>query len=308
MSNQDQLQWEARWSRPVAAAAFASGFMLLGGTVALQSVFKDRPELEDLPDFLFSVDESSGVVLLSAALYALSALCLIAVFYYLFRAIVHRRPELPRWLVYLIFIGPVFFAVAQVLAAVDRIDVAQTFVEQKSDVGQFCPATRGERGDKCAEDLLEDDVNPLALGLGLAGSVATAFMFVMLPLRARRAGLLSPFMGILGVITGALLVLKLMPLVPEVIEAFWLGALGALFLGNWPGGRGPAWETGEPDPWPTPARRRGAESADDAGSADAAAGSDGADTDGATADRATAAEPEPTPQRPSSRKRRRKRG
>ena len=38
---------------------------------------------------------------------------------------------------------------------------------------------------------------------------------------------------------------------------FWLGALGGLFLGRWPGGRGPAWETGEPDLWPTPERRMG---------------------------------------------------
>ena len=87
--------------------------------------------------------------------------------------------------------------------------------------------------------------------------MATAFLFVMLPLRARRAGLLSQFMGILGVIAGALMVLRLMPLVPEITQAFWLGAIGALYLGNWPGGRGPAWESGEPEPWPSAAQRRG---------------------------------------------------
>ena len=63
------------------------------------------------------------------------------------------------------------------------------------------------------------------MGLSLAGSVATAFLFVMLPLRARRAGLMSQFMAILGVVAGALMVLKLMPLIPEIIQAFWLAAL-----------------------------------------------------------------------------------
>ncbi len=121
--------------------------------------------------------------------------------------------------------------------------------------------------------------------------MATAFLFVMLPLRARRAGLLSQFMGILGVIAGALMVLRLMPLVPEVTQAFWLGAIGALYLGNWPGGRGPAWETGEPDPWPSASQRRGQAPEDEAE---------------AEAPPAETAEPEPTPQRPSSRKRRRK--
>jgi hypothetical protein len=123
----------------------------------------------------------------------------------------------------------------------------------------------------------------------------------MLPLRARRAGLMSQFMSILGVVAGALMVLQLMPLVPEVTRAFWLGAVGALFLGSWPGGRGPAWETGQPDPWPSAADRRGPVPA--GGAADAGGGANGAN--GASAGTAPA-EPEPVPQRPSSRKRRRK--
>jgi len=44
--------------------------------------------------------------------------------------------------------------------------------------------------------------------------------------------------------------------VSAVVQAFWLGALGALLVGRWPGGRGPAWETGEADPWPSSAERR----------------------------------------------------
>ena len=79
----------------------------------------------------------------------------------------------------------------------------------------------------------------------------------MLPLRARRVGLLSPFMGILGVIAGALLVLQLAPQIATIIVAFWLGALGLLYLGRWPGGRGPAWESGRSEPWPSAAERRG---------------------------------------------------
>ncbi len=108
-----------------------------------------------------------------------------------------------------------------------------------------------------ADELTKDGQNGFVAGFGLAGTVAVAFLFVMLPLRARRVGLMSPFMGILGVICGVLLVLPLIPGVPVIIQAFWLGALGLLFLGRWPGGRGEAWETGEEVPWPTPAQRRG---------------------------------------------------
>ena len=193
---------------------------------------------------------------MSSILLALSALCLIGVFYFLFRATIHRLPQFPRWFLYLILIGPVFYAFSQVIGAIDRADVAQTFADRASHIGK-CPAIQGQAGDDCANDLLKDQINPVIVGLSLAGSVATAFLFVMLPLRARRAGLMSQFMAILGVVAGALMVLKLMPLVPEIIQAFWLGAVGALYLGNWPGGRGPAWETGQADPWPTAAQRRG---------------------------------------------------
>jgi hypothetical protein len=302
VSNEDQLQWEARFGRPAAFAAFAAGLFLLGGTFVLQSIFTDRARVKPLPDFLLSVNDKPGTLLLSSILLGISALCLIGVFYYMFRATLHRLPQFPRWFLYLILIGPVFYAVSQVIGAIDRADVAQTFADRTSNVGDFCPAIQGKAGDECANDLLQNDVNPIGVGLSLAGSVATAFLFVMLPLRARRAGLMSQFMAILGVIAGALMVLQLMPLVPEVTRAFWLGAVGALFLGSWPGGRGPAWETGQPDPWPSAADRRGLVPAGEPADK-AAGGANGAN--GASA-AATPAEPEPVPQRPSSRKRRRK--
>jgi hypothetical protein len=102
------------------------------------------------------------------------------------------------------------------------------------------------------------------------------------------------------VIAGVLFVLPLLPGVPIFLQAFWLGAVGALFLGNWPGGRGPAWDSGEPDPWPTAAERRGLATPRDEAAAEGAANGDGPS---APPER----EPEPVPDRPSSRKRKRKR-
>ena len=55
-------------------------------------------------------------------------------------------------------------------------------------------------------------------------------------------------------IVGVLLVLPILPL--PILQVFWLGALGVLFLGRWPNERGPAWDTGDPDPWPTAAELR----------------------------------------------------
>jgi hypothetical protein len=144
------------------------------------------------------------------------------------------------------------------------------------------------------------------VALGLAGSVATAFLFVMLPLRARRAGLMSPFMSILGVIAGILFVLPILPGVPTVLQAFWLGGLGLIYLGRWPGGRGPAWESGEEEPWPGAADRRGLLSASRGEEPRA-----GPEQEPAPQPE-TGGEPEgggePERERPVSRKRKRKRG
>ncbi|MGH3991948.1 MAG: hypothetical protein ACRDSN_05725, partial [Pseudonocardiaceae bacterium] len=234
MSTTDQLQWEARTARPAALAAFAAGVLLLAGTVVLLSIPDGRARAEARPDFLLSVNESPGTLIAATGLQALAVLLLIFVFYYLFRALVHRAPSVPRWFVYLILLGPLMYAIGQAINASTQIDVAETFADGLPVLG--------DAGDERADNLLDDNVNSVGLGLGLAGSVSVAFLFIMVPLRARRAGLLSPFMGILGVIAGVLLVLPLVPGVPVVIQAFWLGALGMLFLGRWPGGRGPAWE------------------------------------------------------------------
>jgi hypothetical protein len=267
VSKEAQLQWEARWARPAAAAAFVAAVALLGQIVLYQAVLEDRPRVQALPDFLLSVDANPSLYLSSAIVQAIGGLLLLPVFLYLFRAILGRESAVPRWFVYLIYLGPVLFALSAVLGAVDRIDLAHQFADgsysfpnaDPSDTPnlRLCPAIRGDLGDACADELLGDNPNGFVFGLSFAGSIAVAFLFVMLPLRARRVGLLSPFMSILGVVAGALLVLQLVPLVPVVIQAFWLVAIGALYLGNWPGGRGPAWESGESEPWPSAAEKRG---------------------------------------------------
>jgi hypothetical protein len=295
VSNQEQLSWEARFGRPAAVFAFAGALVLLVGQSLVQSLGEDRGDrIEALPNSLLSINEHPDRLLISQVILALAALCLIPVFLYLFRAIRHRLPALPSWFVYMIVLGPIFYGLSLVLGGIERVDLADQFAAKASDVGDYCPAIVGKRGEECAKDMLSDDVSPVLLGLSLAGSVATAFLFVMLPLRARKAGLMSQFMAILGVIAGALMVLQLAVLIPEITRAFWLGAVGALFLGRWPGGRGPAWETGEPDPWPTAAERRGLVTAGEGRGPEPPA-------NGAPP------EPEPAPQRPSSRKRRRKR-
>jgi hypothetical protein len=278
VTREEQLEWEARWSRPVAIAAVLSGLL----TIASIPLFlaKDRAGIDSTADFVLSIDERPGAYIASAVVGALAVLCLIAVFLFLFRGVTARGAGVPRWFIYLVFGAPIAYAIWRVGYAVDVTNHADGFAESGR--------VRGEAGDDRAADLLE--ATPVFGGLQIAGTVGVAFLFVMLPLRARRVGLLSPFMGVLGAIVGALLVLPF-PGVSQVIQAFWLGALALLVLDKWPGGRGPAWETGEADPWPTAARRMR-----DMEPPPAEAPATDAPSD-----------PEAIPERPASRKRRKKR-
>jgi hypothetical protein len=70
-----------------------------------------------------------------------------------------------------------------------------------------------------------------------------------------RVGLMTRFIGIIGIIVGVLYVLPIFA-GPLIVQIFWLGALAALFLGRWPGGRGEAWETGEPAVWLSASEQR----------------------------------------------------
>lgn len=281
MSRADQLQWEARWALPAAVAAIVSALSLV--VSAMVFLPKDREGVERSPDLLLSIDEQSGGYLASAVLGALSALLLSLVFYYLFRAVVARGGGVPRWFIYLVFAGPILYAGSTIAGAFSAIDLADEFVHDG--------IIRGQRGEDHAQEL--SGAGPLLVALATAGTVALAFLYVMLPLRARRVGLLTPFMGILGAIAGALVVFQLAG-VSSVIQAFWLGALALVFLGRWPGGRGPAWESGEAEPWPSAAQRRGAAPMP-------------SNDPPAELDPSVPPEPEPVPERPASRKRRRKR-
>jgi len=280
VNRDQQLQWEARWRRPAAIAAFVAGGMLV--ISAMLFFPEDRKGIERNPDLLLSIDEQSGGYLASAVLSALAGLLLAGVFLYLFRATLARGGGVPPWFVYLVVGAPVLYALSTIAGAFEAIDLGDEFASGKP--------IRGEAGADRARDL--GGTSAPLVALATAGTVGVAFLFVMLPLRARRVGLLTPFMAILGVIAGALVVFQLTG-ISSVIQAFWLGALGVLFLGKWPGGRGPAWESGTAEPWPSAAQRRGVVPTP-------------GEEEPAKLD-PTPPEPEPVPERPASRKRRRKR-
>jgi hypothetical protein len=87
-------------------------------------------------------------------------------------------------------------------------------------------------------------------GLLLPAVLGLVVMMVYVPLQALRCGLVTRFLGSLGMALGASMILIL----PIAILAMlaWTGFLGLTFVGRVPRGRPPAWDAGKAIPWPRP--------------------------------------------------------
>jgi hypothetical protein len=146
--------------------------------------------------------------------------------------------------------------------------------------------------------LTKSTANVITEYLDLLAGLALAAGMIVTMINAMRVGLLTRWMGVLGIFTGILIFLPIGGATLEVVPSFWLVAMGILYIGKWPNGQPPAWESGEARPWPS--RNQMREQAKGAsGKPQPALATSGGDAT-------------PAPARPvsggSSRKRRRKRG
>lgn len=227
-----QLQAERRRGRLAAAAAVVGAVSLYVSVVWSQSIYPDAPD--NKADKLRYFDRHAGDMLGAAAVQALAMLMLAVVAVHLFRAMRARRPDTPVVVGFMGVYGPVMLALVTIVAAVAQVKIAGDF------------ADRSAQTIAAAENALEDPVLLIPRYVGVSAALALAFWLVKGSLDAMRIGLLTRFMGILGIALGPAFVLQFGSLVLPV----WLIALAALFWGYWPRGLPPAWESGEARPWP----------------------------------------------------------
>jgi hypothetical protein len=243
VAHDEQLAWEERAGKPAAVASFGAAFMAIAAGIYLPVALSSDESGAD--GLLRSADREAGDFIVAGALQALGLLLLVPALLYLYRAARYREPRMTPAAAVLVVLGGLTLAVVTVMRQLELLDIADGF---------FPDVARGERDlEQAAEDYIEDELSPALQGISLGGSIALAFAMIMISLNAMRAGLLSRFMGILGIFVGVVLVI---PLGVQILQLFWFAALGLLFLGRWPGGRGPAWETGEAIPWPGAAEQR----------------------------------------------------
>jgi hypothetical protein len=95
-----------------------------------------------------------------------------------------------------------------------------------------------------------DSTLQVSQGLLFPAVLGLVVLMVYLSLQALRAGLLTRFLGSLGMALGASMIL-ILPIAVLAMLA-WTGFVGLMFIGRIPSGRPPAWEAGEAIPWQRP--------------------------------------------------------
>jgi hypothetical protein len=280
VGKEEQLQWERRWAPWASGAAILAALLPIAATIYASSLLgKIESDREDL--FLHKVHDHAGGYVASGVITALGTFLLVPVLVYLYRAIIARRPQIPRLALILAVAAPLIAGGVGVARQVVLADTANQFVStpekpltdtEKAKLQKITDpdeyekqvAKLGPTGE--AKDKLQSGSVATVAYVGLVANLLLGTAFVLIAMHAMRAGLLSRFMGILGVIVGALTAVPLLGGAP-VVQLFWLIAMGILFLDRWPQGRGPAWAAVEEIPWPSAQDRRDAIAGDGGGGA-----------------------------------------
>jgi hypothetical protein len=308
-STEDVLRWEARQGPRAAIAAAVSAVLVIGSGIATAAVFNNAPAsgiadslaragraggIGDLPSlrvpYFEFYDDRAGTVLLTAVARGLGFIAVAFMLVYLGLAVRNRSQAFRRLWIYVALAGGLLGAIATIMFTIGTSAEISNFLD-------------GPRTVDRAADIGDSPVLVTAQLIGIPGtqaiglaSLALGLGWVVICLNAMRVGLLTRFMGVLGIICGALIVLPILSPLP-IVQTFWLGAMALLLAGRWPNGLPPAWVTGEAQPWPSQQEAREARAARTRGS--------------------KAAEPEPDPEpqtasadgraHPSARKKKRKR-
>ena len=232
----EQLSQERRRGLFAAVAAMVSGVVFVAGAIWYQAVNADAPDgKNDDADTLRYFDRHGSEYLGASILQAVGILLLVVVAVHLYRAAKDRNPDQSMLVLLVGVYGPVAFAASTLIRAITFSIVSDDFA------GRALPL----QTERAADDLRDSPALDIANGLGLTGVLALGFWLIKGSLDAMRIGLLTRFMGIMGIALGPALVLGFGLLVMPL----WLVALGVLFLGRWPRGMPPAWVTGRAEPW-----------------------------------------------------------
>jgi hypothetical protein len=241
MKTEDRLAYESRVRTRQVVLAAAAGVLVMAAVL----VQLGGPHVSVNEQTLGLVTEAKRATrdLIGSIASALGSFALAATLWYLWGSTVAREPNVkPRVIGIIAVIGCVLSGVSVVAYVASYGIQANDFV------------THGSQTYPEANALLTKPALVIPQITNDFGLLLVAVGIVMVSLNAMRVGLLTRFLGYLGIIAGVLTIIPLVPI--PIVEAYFLLALAYLFSGRWPSGVPPAWASGRAEPWPKAQRER----------------------------------------------------
>jgi hypothetical protein len=253
----ETLAAERRRGKTAGAWAIAAALLTLASSVVVLIAVRDFPVVRLLDTLRSSLGLGSqdgpgpvarGLLYFDAhiplfaafqLLPAIAAAALGVTLTFLYRSTVARAPQVGK--------VPLIAAVAGSVLLV--VGALVTSVSLTLDVRAFADATN--QSEQAARDVFSSPVRDVGNYLSVIGRLALVIAIVTSSLNAMRVGLLTRFMGVLGIIVGVLFIIPQLEGQIPFVKIVWLLGLSLLFLGRWPKAMPPAWVTGEAQPWPT---------------------------------------------------------
>ncbi|HEY1711803.1 MAG TPA: hypothetical protein VGG07_02820 [Solirubrobacteraceae bacterium] len=241
MSPDEALLYESRVrSRQVAVAVVAGVCLILASIIQLSG---PHTKVDELTIDLLVANQRFPLDLISAVLNAIGSLAIAWTLLFLFGAARARNPDKARpYIRILTLIGGGLAALSGVVYAI----VVAIKVHEFATTGSQTYAEANH---------LTSGAGLLGLQLlGQAAALLVAVAFVLVSMQAMNAGLLTRFMGYLGMFAGALVLFQIIQV--PVVQTYWLLAVAYLISGRWPTGVPPAWRSGRAEPWPSSSEMR----------------------------------------------------
>ena len=240
LTKEQILEREERWARPVAVSALAVAVLFIAAAILSAGAISDS---DNSSAFLEDFESSGGTQLVVSILQAIGLALLAIPLLFLFQAAAARSDRMRTAFIGITVAGPLFLAAAFIARWFAFDGAAEEFVMGAGD-----PA---DSPDDRADELIEDQAAfGITQGLQFAGSLGIVFGVGYTSLYAMRTGLLTRFLGTLGIVLGV----SVLFLGTALGVVIFVVIVGFIVGGFWSRARPPAWEAGEAIPWP----RRGA--------------------------------------------------
>ena len=220
---EEQLAYEARTRSRMAALAVAGGVLL----VAAAAVQLGGPHtaVDELTTDLIVANQRFPLDLIASIINGVASLSIAAALAYLWRCSNARNRDVRGYIRAIAVAGGILSGVTGIVYAIVVAGKVHTFV------------STGAQTYEEANHLTSSGILVVMQLVGQAGALLLAVGVALVALNAMRQGLLSRFMGYLGVFAGVLVLFQITQI--PIVQGYWFAALGYLFSGRWPSGHAP---------------------------------------------------------------------